>query len=190
MTAALQLAMRRTLPPAGNRRRRGGSTYILVLGMATILTVVGLSTLNIIRLNTRATAEINDWSEAQALAAAGVEHALATVAATSNWRTEFEGQTVGHTLGRGAFEWYLADEIDGNLGNYVEDPFVIVATGQVGDATYKVKARAFVSGQPLAALNSAVHADGEVHVKKRGRRAEGRSRLRGLRAVRGRKRGQ
>lgn len=86
---------------AGGRRRRG-STYVMVLGVAVILTVIGLSSLTVARINTRAAVQANDWGEAQALAFSGAEYALAKISSTAGWRG-LRGQSQRGRVRPGAF---------------------------------------------------------------------------------------
>ncbi len=149
-----------------NRRRRG-SIYIMILGTVTILTVIGLAALATVRVETRAGGQANDWVEAQLLAFSAVEHALARIDATANWRTDLAGKTEEHSFGGGAFQWRLADELDGDLADDPADPFVIIATGKVHEAVYKLKHLCLIRGKPLETLGkSCLHAGGTVRIKR------------------------
>jgi len=106
-----------------------------------VVTAIGLSAVAVTRINVRnATAE-KDLAEAGILAFSGMEHALVTLERTGDWRTLFtHGVTAAqHSLGRGEFSWMLLDEDDGDLSDDPEDPAVIVATGTVNDATYRMR---------------------------------------------------
>ncbi len=138
----------------------------MILGLASILTVIGFSTLAVVCVNTRATSQGNDWVKAQLLAFSAAEHALTKINATSDWRTSFAGATTEHALGSGTFRWRIEDELDGDLTDDSGDPFVILATGQVNDAVYKLRLLSFISGQPLDALNTTVHAGRQVRIKR------------------------
>ena len=119
---------------ANPRRRRSGSVYILILGTSVILAVIGLSAAMVSRVQTRSVQAEGDWAEAQTLAVSASEGALAEIAAHSDWRTRYSGTTRTVSFGRGTMRWSLKDEKDGDLGNNPNDPFLIVARGQVNRA--------------------------------------------------------
>lgn len=148
---------------AGGRRRRG-STYVLVLGVAVILTVIGLSSLTVARINTRAAVQANDWGEAQALAFSGAEYALAKISSTGGWRAAYADRVNEVAFGRGALIWRVVDGFDGSLTDDEGDPVDLLATGTMNEALYKLRLRCFVVGDALEALNTALHAGGQVTV--------------------------
>jgi hypothetical protein len=124
-----------------NEHRRRGSVYVVALGTAMVVTAIGLSAVAVARINVRnATAE-KDLAEAGTLAFSGMEHALVTLERTDDWRTLFKHGVVTpwYSLGRGEFNWMLLDELDGDLANNSTDPVVIVATGIVNDASYRMQ---------------------------------------------------
>ena len=148
--------------PRSWRRPRQGSTYLLVLGVASVLTVIGLGALAVSRVNNRAASQSQDWIEAQLLAFSAVEQAMATINNTSNWRTAYNGQTVQKSLGRGSFTWRLADDEDGSLTDQTTDPFTVYAVGTVGRATYSTRTHVSVVVTPLPGLKTALCAGGNV----------------------------
>ena len=121
------------------RPAREGAVYALVLIVALLLTVIALAGVSINRVNARANADSGDWSEAQMLAYSGAEHAMAMINADSSWRTTYATATVQKSLGRGTFSWRLVDQTDGNLTDDPTEPFVILSTGTVGNATYTLR---------------------------------------------------
>ncbi|MFB3892487.1 MAG: hypothetical protein ACE15C_10750 [Phycisphaerae bacterium] len=144
------------LRPAGTRRRRAGdcgrrgSVYLLVLGTAVILTVIGLAAVAISRVSIRSAAGAEDWAEAQTLAFSGAEHAMAMINSTTNWRAALSGQTVSKALGRGTFTWQLVDDSGGALSGDPARPFAICSTGAVGAASYAVRAHMTPGGSGIA----------------------------------------
>jgi len=150
-------ARRRFIRP----RARRGSTYVLILGVSVILMLIGLSAVTVSRVNARSVSTDNHWAEAQVLAFSGAEHALATIQATSDWRTKFgSDQTV--QWGNGKFRWHVVDELDGDLTDNDADPFCIVSRGEVGQGAYATGLQCTVQGEPLDVLRCALHADSEV----------------------------
>jgi len=68
--------------------RRGGA-YIIVLGAATMLTVVGLSAIAISRASIARVSTARDWSAAGVMAESAIEGALSVINTDSAWRTRF-----------------------------------------------------------------------------------------------------
>ena len=112
---------------------------MLVLGLGTILTIIGLGSLAVTRAGTRATNDSADWSEAKVLAFAAVDHAITQINRNSSWRTAYSNVTVQQPLGRGTFSWHATDDSDGNLADDPSEPFTIWATGTVRQASYSMK---------------------------------------------------
>ncbi|MCG3180433.1 MAG: hypothetical protein BIFFINMI_02794 [Phycisphaerae bacterium] len=123
----------------GAGRRHSGSVYLLVLGLSVMLTVLGIATLSAGRIGMRSMSASRDWMKAQALANSAAEHAMLQISRHSDWRSLYSGQTVHQSLGDGMFSWRLVDETDGSLNNGDSDPFVILATGTVGPASYTLR---------------------------------------------------
>lgn len=134
------------------RRHRGsrrGSIYAVVLAMAILVSLIGLSAVAVGRINLRTAAAGGDAASAELLALSSIEHAAAVVNADSNWRSNYlHDEPVGPVaLGVGEFSWKLQDgtldalwprdgvpdDTDGSLSNGFQ-PVRVVGTGRVGDA--------------------------------------------------------
>ncbi len=144
--------------------RRRGSTYVMVLGLSLVLTVIGLSALTVSRITSRMVGANRDSSETRFLAFTAAEHALNRINADNNWRTTFNGATVAKSFGRGTFSWRVVDENDGDLTDDNSDPATIVATGTVGDASHTLSLRVTCDGGALNSLSACLSAGGEVEV--------------------------
>ena len=120
-------------------RRRRGSSYVMVLSLATVMTVVGFSAVTVSRVNTRANTQANQWTDAQFTAFSASEHALASINADSDWRTTYNGVTVERTINGKTFSWQVVDEGDGDLTDDASDPAVLRVTGATGQAAYALK---------------------------------------------------
>lgn len=125
--------------PGTCRFARRGSSYVMVLSLATVLTVVGLSAITISRVRTRGTVQANDWTDAQMLAFSATEHALTTINDDPNWRSNLQGQTIQRTLNGKTFSWQVVDEADGDLTDNSTDPATLRVTGSAGQAVYSLK---------------------------------------------------
>ena len=147
-------------------QKRRGSTYLLVLGVSMVVTVIGLSALTVVRVDARGVRAWRDCSEARVLAFSAAEHALNKINTTNDWRSVFDGATVEKSFGRGTFRWRVVDEDDGDLADDDLDPATIIATGTVNDASHTLSLRVTAEGQPLAALSACLTAGGKVQVKR------------------------
>jgi len=153
--------------PAIGRRRRRGSTYVMVLSVATTVTVIGLAGLAATRVNTRRVADTADWAEAQTLAFAAAEHACRQIDRDPNWRSTYASSGVSAALGRGTFAWRVIDPADGDLAGDPQDRAAAIATGTVNDATYTLRLALVPTGAPLGALAACIAADSRIEVKRR-----------------------
>ena len=144
--------------------RRRGSVYILVLGMATLVTVAGLSVLTFARLKGREILWANNSKEARVLAEAAVEWALTKLAADINWRTTYTNgvETAPVPLGNGTISFKLVDEADGDLANVPTDPVRIYGIGRAGAATRIYSEKLIPNGPGLDVLKTVAHAGGNT----------------------------
>jgi hypothetical protein len=147
--------------PAPTARRRGG-VYVLVLGVSTMLGVVGLSAVVLARTNTREVVMERDLASASVLARSAVQLACARLNADSAWRTTFISGTsiTGIPLGAGQVNFRIVDEIDNNLSNDATQPVRVFGTARVGAAqrTYSVQL-APTPPEPLEVLRSPLHSN-------------------------------
>ena len=156
----------RTTPHA-----RRGTTYVFVLGITLIVTVLGMGALTLSRVTSRSTVDANDWETAGTLAFSATEHALAylnaaATASPAGWRGGYTSGQVGftQTVGRGQFSWALKDEIDGNLGDDYLQSFRIYGIGRVGNVTRVYSVQVAPGGSPLDVLRTAVHSSVSVEL--------------------------
>src|SRR4051812_43364461 len=155
-----------------NVHHRRGGAYILVLGVAMLITVIGMGALMTTRLAARDANSSTDWEEAGTLAQAGVEHAISylnakVTASPATWRSAFTSYTSGaytftQSAGRGTFAWVVKDEVDGNFSNNYVDPFRVYGIGKVGLATRVYSVQVVPAGSPLDVLRCGLHAGGDV----------------------------
>ncbi len=148
------------------RRRRRGSAYLLVLGSAMIVAIIGLSSLTVARIHRRAAGSAANANEARLNARSAVEACIGATAFLADWRTSgyVSGEVVGPlNLGDGTCSVKIVDEIDGDLANDPDQQVRITTTGQVGSAVYHYT----VLAEPpaLSCLQAAVHAVGGLAVE-------------------------
>ena len=120
--------------------RRRGSIYAVVLAMAILVSLIGLSAVAVGRINLRAAAGGSDASSAELLAVSAVEHAITVLNSEAGWRgnTAYanEQRTNPIALGDGQFCWKLKDERDHNIAYTAGgiQPVRVYGIGEVGDA--------------------------------------------------------
>lgn len=151
-----RLTARRSPTP---RLARRGGVYILVLGVSTLLTVVGLSAIALSRISLRQVTQDADADEAGVLARSAVQLACAKIASNPGWRGDYKNNlaTDPVSLGRGTVTFRLVDEADAEL-NDGETPVRVYGTGIVGDARKVFSALLTPVPPPaLQALKSTVH---------------------------------
>lgn len=119
--------------------RRRGSAYIMVMGVSTVLAVIGLSAVAVSRVQTRQITQAGNWNDAQILAFSGIEHALAKMNADGNWRNTYNGTSTQQTLGGGSITWSVSDAQDGNLIDDPTDQATLSVSATAGGATYSLK---------------------------------------------------
>lgn len=147
--------------------RRGGA-YVLVLGAATLLTVVGLGVIAAVRTSIGRVVMSRDWSAAGVLAESSIEGALSRINTEPTWRSDFGSSPVAGpvSIGGGTASFRIEDPNDGDLSNNPKDPVRIVGVGRVGQArrAYAVEAR-WVPPPALEVLNHAVYAAGSINCR-------------------------
>ncbi len=136
----------------------------MVLGMAMLLTVIGMGVVAVARVQTRTTTDSQDWLEAQMLAFSAAEHALTQLDTVDNWRTTLAGTNSG-SLQRGTFTWSVVDLTDGDLGDDPEDPARLQATGTVNDASYTFSLDLTFTRMPLEAITKTISTTNLIHIK-------------------------
>ena len=152
----------------GRTHRRRGSAYLLVLGVAMLLTVSGIASVLAVRAQRKAVAATTDAAQARLCAQAGIEFALLCVEREPSWRTSrAEGVWVADmALGNGSFtvevndlgpSTDLASSSDG-------DPILLTATGFKASARHKMQVRLVspTSSEPLTCLQVVMQAGGDI----------------------------
>src|SRR5689334_19976551 len=116
-------------------RRRRGSIYAVVLGMAILVSLIGLSTIAIGRVNLRAAAASGEAADAEVLALSAIEQGASIINSDTAWRGKYNDvMSPTKTLGRGTLAWRLVDESDGSINNGGLQPVRIYGYGTCGDS--------------------------------------------------------
>ncbi|MDC0936240.1 hypothetical protein OAS39_08120 [Pirellulales bacterium] len=154
----------RVFPTMLSRPSRRGSLYIPVLGVALIVSAMGMSAMVTARLNLRGINGRQDRREARILADSALELAAATVMQDGDWRTNFVNNVkypaTPLALGNGTITWKLVDQ-DGDLSDDVADPVRLTGVATVGQSIYTASVLLEPAGAPLRCLESSLHSNGQ-----------------------------
>lgn len=143
-----------------DRRHRRGSVYLMVLGAAVIVTILGLSALTAVRIQRRSADGLGDFAEARRYAQSAIELGLLAIHDDPDWR---ENQLNGNwitdkAIGRGTYSLDGIDPLDGDLADDSSDPLVLTGSGNVGGACCKLSVRLVPYGPPgMRCLEVAMH---------------------------------
>lgn len=124
------------------RHCRRGSAYVSVLGVSTIVALIGVTSLLASRVELRITRQEEAAVQAAVSAPSLIEVALLRLDGDPNWRTTYTSGdwTANETVGGVTYNFSLVDEKDGDLANDASQPVRLYAKATVGDAvrTYSV----------------------------------------------------
>ena len=142
---------------------------MLVIGIAMIVTVLGMAAITLSRVSARSVTQGNDWEAAGDLAFAATEHAIsyinvAAAASPAGWRSGYtSSQTVvTQAMGRGTFSWALKDETDGLISEDYLRAFRIYGIGKVGAVTRVYSVQVMPGGAPLDVLRTGIHSSSTI----------------------------
>jgi hypothetical protein len=153
--------------------RRRASAYIVIIGIAMLVTVMGMGGLLSTRLAGAKASNSADWEEAGVLAQAAVEQGLsylnAQVAANpTGWRSNFNSFVHGGTpafsasMGRGTFSWEVVDTVDASFAANYQAPFKLYGIGTVNRATRCFSVMVTAGGAPLDLLRCGLQSGGNL----------------------------
>lgn len=142
------------------RKSRQGGIYIVVLGTAMIVAMLGLAALVGQRLQNRMLTMSADVRHAQLNAHTAVELALLTMKQDANWRTTQTNGTWFSARGTGAGTCTLAvtDPVDSNLADDANEPLLVRGIGYSGKAEQRFDVYVDPQREPLACLRYGVAA--------------------------------
>lgn len=134
------------IPNRADRRRRG-SVYLVVLGSATLVTVIGLSALATARLQNRQARSTGDLAQARLYALSAIETGLLAVSDSPfGWKTVFwQMPNSAQQIGNGRFTLQAAFIADGD-GDYRDDDVMLTGIGHCGQARYILRVRLDTDG--------------------------------------------
>ncbi len=149
------------------QRTRRGSVYLLVLGTATLLTIIGLSIAVTSRLNIRHAAAAGDADESAVLGVSALELAVSSVNNDASWRSARASDVMGPSvsLGQGKVMWKQVDEVDGDIANNPNQPVRLWGKAIVGNSTRQYSIQVTPAGErPLPVLSTTLHSETSISV--------------------------
>jgi hypothetical protein len=160
-----------TISARSRRRQRRGALYIVVLGVALTVSLIGMSGLMVSQLQLRRASQAQDWTEAGDLALSAIEQAIKLINSSSNWRSSYTNNTESYKypMGNGTFSYKLVDAAlgtpggDGNLNNNTYDPVRLHGIGRVGK-TVRVYSVQLIGDTPMDVLRTDVATSGYLNV--------------------------
>jgi cytoskeletal protein CcmA (bactofilin family) len=155
-------ASRGSLTAAAHRRR--GSIYVVVLGCAMAITVIGLSALLTLRVERRFAEGTSDFAQARLHAYSAIEDGLFRIHSDPGWRTTYPNGIwkSGAPIGSGIYTLIGEDLLDSDLSDSDTDSLVLTGVGIQGDARYKLEVTLVAQADPIEALRTAIHAGSMV----------------------------
>ena len=146
------------------RTVRRGTVYIIVIGTAFIISVLGLSALIIQRVQRRMSQHVADVVEARLYADAGLRMGMLWMEQDPDWRYSFSNGdwATDIPIGNGTYTLQGTDPVDGDLVDAASDPLVLVGTGRKGTAQQKVQITLVPSYRGYGCLESTMHSNGDV----------------------------
>ncbi len=142
--------------------KRRGSTYIIVVGTALIVSVLSLSALTIQRIQRRSFTATADAEQARLFAQGAIRIGMLRIENDPDWRYSF-ANGVWETTEEYTIEGF--DRSDGDLADATEDPLVLVGTGKSGKAIQKMQVSLAPENRALSCLEVAMHADDSIELR-------------------------
>ncbi len=139
---------------------RRGSIYLAVLGVAMVVSIIGMASMSIARLQLRSTRNLQDLEEARLLSQSGVDFGLSNMQSLGDWRTDrtHAVEFAPLALGNGTMTYVLLDD-DGDLEDDPTDTVHLRGIGRVGDAVFATSVLLEPGGEGLTSLESSLHSD-------------------------------
>jgi len=144
--------------------QRKAMSYILVLGTAMVITMIGISALSTMRLRWHSTKNSTDFLQTRLYAQSAIDMGLFYIENTPGWRSvRPSGLWVDRDpIGNGYYSITGVDPNDNNLSNSANDPVILTGIGYQGDARYKLQVTLLPELVPISALEAAMQAGNDI----------------------------
>lgn len=157
---------RRVSSGLGARRRRG-SVYIIVLVTAAIVVAIGVTGLQLQRVDARNAGLEIDTGEARLAAQAAVSMGAGLMSESATWRTVAAGASgvvASGTIGRAQYGLVVTDPADSDLVDNADDPVKLSAVVTIGDSMQFASAVVSPVFTPYPILSNALTTGGALSV--------------------------
>ncbi len=138
-------------PIARQYSSRRGTVYVLILGMSLILSVLALSAVATLRIDTRIMIGTQAALQAEVEVESAAQFYVEQMLTDASWRTRLlDGEWAAETLGPGSrWSYMLEDETDGDVQIGDTDPVRMHVRAVVGDVTRYGSLSLDVSREPV-----------------------------------------
>lgn len=154
---------------AGSRRR--ASIYVMVLGTALLVTVLGLSALLNVQVKSAAQSGGADFAQARLLAQSAIDYGMWLTSSDPDWRNKRSNGAwiAGMKAGNGTFDLSVVDPNDGDFTDSPTEAVLMTGTGRFGDAACALRVRLKPQAAPLDVLRTSVHVTNGLVIATNGR---------------------
>lgn len=161
------------MPSRGMRTglRRRASIYVMVLGTALLVMVLGLSALLNVQVQSAAQSGGADFAQARLLAHAAIDYGMWLTTSDPDWRDKRANGAwiAGMKAGSGTFDLSVVDPNDGDFTDGPTEAVLMTGTGRFGDAACALRVRLRPKATPLEALRTSVHVASGLVIATNGR---------------------
>jgi hypothetical protein len=160
----MNLEIQAHIPHCRRRATRTGAAYVLVLSIATLVSVMGVSALIAVRVQLRSSEMSGHAQEATTCAQSGIELARLWISQDPAWRANRASGDWATGLpvsGTGTVTVNVSDD-DGSLSNDPLDPVRITATGYSRGARRMLRVTLAPELAPMSCLKSAIASGGSA----------------------------
>ncbi len=151
------------------RRVHRGSTYLAVMGVTLVVSMIGMAVMVMARMELRRGLANQELAYAHCLAQNAVEFGLANLADDPAWRTTFTHDVESLPLdfdfaagANGEMTFKLVDEKDSDLADDDSDAVRLYGIGRFGQADYRMSVLLEPIGEGLSCLEASLHSGGQI----------------------------
>lgn len=150
--------------PRSQNLRRKGTVYALVLGVALIVSVLGVSGAMLVRSHSRQLRHQVDGTQARYCARAAVSRGLQAInSQPDSWRDRGSGTWFsGQSLAGGTFSLHVTDPTDGDITNEEGQNVLLTAEGAYGQSRHTLRVLLEPIPGGLTCLESCFHVDSHI----------------------------
>ena len=146
--------------------RRRATIYVMVLGTALLVALIGISAMTAVRVRQRSVTGGNSAIVARHCAQSAVELGLLTLKTDTAWRTSKpNGVWISdQNLGSGTLTLEVTDPNDADLADSDAEAVIMTGTGNCAEARYQLQVTLVPTIEPLEALSTCLHSGGNIMI--------------------------